>query len=282
MNSRYIHIGAWNIEHFGNKEDSNDENQYALAEHIELAGVDVLAMQELYITDIGNFTNNDLEKALELVQEHTGHKWKYEIFQNRNPEDTSQLCGIAWNDDRVKKVGETYPINVDYTIDFRGETLWLWDRRPHAIKFSAGEGKTDFAVVSLHMKANTGSPYIDRKKRHAEVMTLLDELSNIKKTVKEEDIIFLGDTNCKGRSEDAIRAFVEAGFDDLNEDDTTTYVKGNSAPFDRIFVPRTEQSKTFKYSRQYVMKASDHLAHDKYLSDHYVIKTSIKVRTDND
>ena len=37
MNSRYLSVGSWNIEHFGQLGDDNDENHYAIAQHIELA-----------------------------------------------------------------------------------------------------------------------------------------------------------------------------------------------------------------------------------------------------
>ncbi len=116
MNVRYLKIGSWNIEHFGRENDENNENQYAIAQHIELADVDIIALQELYVT----------------------------------------------------------------------------------------------------------------------------------------------------------------------EDDICTYVKGHNAPFDRIFVPRGEDRKPFLYSRQYILCSASPLSRDRYLSDHYIIKTMVKIRRDDD
>lgn len=280
MNSRYLILGSQNIEHFG-KKDSNDENEYALAEHIELSGVYILALQELYITSKIGFKNRHLRKALDLIEEHTGDHWEYETFPNRKESDKSQLCGIAQNSKRVTK-GETYRIPIAYKAQYEGKTLWLWDRSPHAVKFSADLNKTDIVVIPLHMKSNVGSPHIVKRTRFEEAKTLTDKLEIVKEHMQDEDIVLIGDTNCKGGYEDAVKEFIRGGFDDLNEDDITTFVKGDSAPFDRIFVPRGEERKPFLYSRQYILRAANPLAHDMYLSDHFVIKTSIKIRHDDD
>ncbi len=280
MNRRYLNIGSWNIEHFGRLDDNSD-NPYPIAEHIELAGIDILALQELYVTSDSKFENSYLEKALELVEEHTGDKWEYEIFPNRNPDDKSQLCGVAWNSSRVTK-DKSIKIPVKTSVEFNGDKMLLWDRIPHAIKFLTEKGKSDIIVIPIHMKSNVGKRHIVMRKRYEEAKTLMDNISYIEKKLKDKDIIILGDTNCKSRTEDAIQCFVNTGFEDLNEDDITTYVKGNSAPFDRIFVPMGEQRKAFLYSRQYILRSASPLEHDTYLSDHYLIKTMIKIRRDDD
>ena len=279
MNSRYLNIGSWNIEHFGKAGDENDENQYAIAQHIELAGVDILALQELYVTGADK-KNTHLRSALDLVEEHTGNRWEYEIFRNRNAGDKSQLCGVAWNSSKITKE-RTIQVPVDTSVDTDIGELKLWDRLPHAVKFKTEEGKTDLVIVSLHMKSNVGRRNEVVRKRHEEAKTLLANMDFIKNELEDEDIVFLGDTNCLKRSEDAIQVFLEHGYEDLNEDDVPTYVKG-SAPFDRIFVPSGEDRKPFLYSRQYILRSASPHAHDIYLSDHYVIKTMVKIRRDDD
>lgn len=279
MNKRYLNVGSWNIEHFGKMNDENDENQYAIAQHLELAGVDVLALQELYVTG-DHYTNSHLRAALDLVQEHTGNQWDYEIFPNRNPNDKSQLCGVAWNAGKLTKA-KVVAIPVETKATTELGDLWLWDRKPRAVKFETEPGKTDIVIVSLHMKSNVGRRHIVTRTRHEEAKTLMEHLNYIKAETDDQDIIFLGDTNCKDRSEGAIQEFINNGFDDLNEDDTPTYVKG-SAPFDRIFVPRGEDRKPFLYSRQYILRSASPHAHDIYLSDHYIIKTMVKIRKDDD
>lgn len=280
MNQRYLNVGSWNIEHFGRHTDENTENAYAIAEHVELAGVDILALQELYVTSEEGLKNEHIEKSLRLIEEHTGDEWDYDIFPNRSRSDRSQLCGIAWNASRVTKE-RTYEIPVETRARYEGKTIWLWDRKPHAVKFLTEEGKTDLIVVSLHMKSNVGKRNVVMRTRYEEAKTLMAQMDHVAETLGDRDIVLIGDTNCKARSEDAIQAFIGAGFDDLNEDDTPTYVKGR-APFDRIFVPRGEERAPFLYSRQYILTSASPLAHDTHLSDHYLIKTMVKIRKDDD
>lgn len=290
MKPRYVHIGSMNIEQFG-RDDDNPDNEFALAEHLEMSGVDVLALQELYATNkISNANvrpkNKFLGAALDLVKDHTGNEWKYEIFRNRSKNDTSQLCGIAWNTRRVKKVGKTFRIGVKNKANEAGLKLNLWDRHPHAVKFKALPGAdaevklTDFVIVSLHMKSNVGKRKIVTQTRYHEARELIGHLPSIQSEFDEKDVILLGDTNCKDKNEPAIQEFLGGGFDDLNEDDISTYYKGRNAPFDRIFVP--SDRKPFLYSRQYILRSASPLAHDRFLSDHYMIKTSIVVRRDDD
>lgn len=290
MKPRYVHIGSMNIEHFGRKDDKAD-NQYAIAEHIEMSGVDILALQELYVTnDISDPKtppeNGFLRAALQLIEDHTGQEWKYEIFRNRSKKDRSQLCGIAWNTQRVQKVTNTLRIAVKSKAKEGSLKLNLWDRHPHAVKFKALPGEdadielTDFVIVPLHMKSNVGKRHVVMRTRYHEARELIGQLPAIKTKFDEGDIIFLGDTNCKNRDEDAIQEFVGNGFEDLNEDDVPTYYKGENAPFDRIFVPADRRA--FLYSRQYVLRSASPLAHDRFLSDHYMVKTSIVIRKDED
>ncbi len=287
MSARYLQVASWNIEHFG-KDDNNDENQYAIAEHVELAGVDILALQEIYVTNIDDFRNGSegrnehLDGTLKLLLEHTGQEWKYELFRNRTESDTSQLCGILWNASRVEHK-RTIRLSVPKFVD-GGDMgkLWIWDRVPHAVHFSAGDQKIDLAIISIHMKSNVGTPIVVRRKRLEEAKSLIAELATVEaKLDGEKDIVILGDTNCKDGREEALDAFAAAGFEDLNSDDVTTFYRGKDAPFDRIFVPHRESRRAFRYSRQYVLRSTDSHSHDHYLSDHFIIKTSVKILKDD-
>ena len=292
MNARYMQIGSWNIEHLS-KVDPDDpadrkENEYALSEHIQMAGVDVLALQEIYVTDTDTWTNRHLDAAFELIHEHTGATWEYELFRKRRRDNTEQLCGIAWNTDAVKKVGETRRIDVTTKVERDGKTLHLWDRIPHAVKFSAGEGKLDLVVIPLHMKSNFGGSRKAMKVRHEEAKTLMKKLPAVLREMREEDVVLIGDTNIKGSYEKAIEVFADYGFEDLNADDIPTFVNSQKAPFDRIFVPKRaedgegEPAREFRFSRQYILRSADPDAHDRYLSDHYIIKTTVKILRDDD
>lgn len=275
----YIQLGTWNIKHLGSQptEDQRSQSVYALTDHIEMAGIDVLAIQEVYDTSFGHFRNEHLEQTCSLLKEHTQFDWKYTILPNRKPDDNSQLCGYLWNNSLIELVAAE-PIPVD----FKKEGLYLWDRRPHAVKFETrnkilGE-KRSFVTVGLHMKANTGGSK-DRKKRELEAEELVKNIPWIVEKMKDESLILFGDTNILGSWEKAAEIFTEAGFLDLNAEDTPTYA-GSTAPFDRIYL--REGRKEFQYSRQYVLQSANKHAHLGYLSDHYLVKTSIKIYVDED
>jgi endonuclease/exonuclease/phosphatase family metal-dependent hydrolase len=290
MDARYLHLGSWNIEHFGRDDDDdrNDENRFAISEHIQLAGVDILALQEIYVTNREEFergevgVNSHLDGAIDLLLEQTGEQWHYELFRNRQRNDTSQLCGVLWNASKVDRKGPSLRLDVEHSAQGDGDrTLRLWDRAPHAVKFSTGAGKIDLIVVPLHMKANTGPRNVVEQIRYEEVRTLLATLPDAAEELEERDIVLLGDTNCTGRSEPAIQTLVREGFEDLNAADAPTFVRGD-APFDRIFVPSAADRKAFKFSRQYILRSASPLSHDRFLSDHYVVKTTVKILEDDD
>jgi len=114
----YLQIGSWNVEHLS-KIGGRQESPYALADHIEVAGIHILASQEVYDTSPsgGQRRNRELTKVCELLEEHSqGEVWKYELFPNRDPTDQSQLCGVLWNDSVVQK-SETYRIPVERRVD---------------------------------------------------------------------------------------------------------------------------------------------------------------------
>jgi len=126
------------------------------------------------------------------------------------------------------------------------------------------------------MKANGADPRA-RKKRELEVEQLVKHIQWIIDEMEDESLILLGDTNILGSWERAIDTILDAGFYDLNSEDSPTYV-GGKAPFDRIFV--REDRPEFRYSRQYILRSANESAHLDYLSDHYLIKTSIKISID--
>lgn len=290
MDARYLHLGSWNIEHFGRGDEAgrSNENRFTISEHVQLAGVDILALQEIYVTNEAEFeagevgVNEHLDGAIELLLEQTGDRWHYELFRNRQRNDTSQLCGVLWNAGKVERQGPSLRLNVRHKVENGDDRpLLLWDRAPHAVKFSAGQGKIDLVVVTLHMKANTAQRNVVEQTRLEEVETLLETLPDVEEELEEQDIVLLGDTNCTSRSEPAIQRLVSSGFEDLNADDVPTFVRGN-APFDRIFVPSTGERRAFRFSRQYVLRSASPLSHDRFLSDHYVVKTTVKILKDDD
>lgn len=305
----FLQIASWNVEHLsGNKREGNNQSAYALADHIEMAGVDIVALQEIYVTDtdeevrlfdnqpvIANKAqserrNRDLDVVCYLLEEHLGSPWVYLILPNRSEGDTSQLCAVMWNDSRVRENG-VERLNVDFEVD--GDKLW--DRAPHAIKFTttinvwtrASDGTSvqeeqdrSIALVPIHMKSNYGGGSINPRKREREAKTLCEQLPWVEANM-DPSVILIGDTNIKENTEKAIDCFIEAGYVDLNSTDRSTYWshRYGHSPFDRAFAKADRDE--FKYTRQYILQSADLDAHDRELSDHYMIKISVKSYVDD-
>ncbi|MBM79826.1 MAG: hypothetical protein CMJ78_04445 [Planctomycetaceae bacterium] len=270
----YIKVGSWNIENLG--ERKYGQSHFALAEHIQMASVDILALQEIHDTDGPGapFRNSKLDQVMELLSERTGQTWQYELYPKREPEKTYQLCGVAWNSERVKKIGKAFRIPLDHKDGS------LWSRHPYAVKFQAAGGKNDLVIISIHMKSNVtkdGAP--DPAIRRAnEAKALAKVFDTVKKGFNDEDIMIVGDTNCLAADEDAMKSLVDLGLKDLNAKDATTYVTG--APFDHILVPKDQPE--FKYSKQYILAPTDPRAHRGSMSDHMLILTPVQIIDDDD
>lgn len=279
MSLTYIQLGTWNIKHLGQQPTEHERSQsvFALADHIEMAGIDVLAVQEIYVTHLsnGNDRNEHLDKTCDLLEEHTGTNWKYRIFKNRNPDDKSQLCGVIWNETLLELTQEL-PIPVEHSVG--GDSLW--DRKPHAVRFTTNEPilskHRSFVIVPLHMKAN-GRDRGARRKRQKEAEQLVAHIPWVIEQMDDSSLILLGDTNILGSWEKSVEAIIDAGFDDLNAEDDATYA-GSKAPFDRFFMKSDRPE--FKYSRQYTLRSASASAHERFLSDHFMVKTSIKIYVD--
>ena len=305
----FLQVASWNIEHLsGQPRAARRQSAYALADHIEMAGVDLIALQEVYVTpsdqEVRLFDNQpviqsrahserrnaDLDIVCYLLEEHLGIPWKYLIVPNRDAEDASQLCAVMWNTQRLTLDGFRA-----LDVKHNDGNLKLWDRRPHLISFTSdiqvwtrsatGEWeqelqKRGLSVVPLHMKSNYGGATKNRPVRAKEAETLCDALDAIKGEF-DPSLILLGDTNILRNDEPAIETFVTRGFIDMNNNDGGTYwSKGfGESPFDRIFV--AEGRPEFKYSRQYILRSSDLTQHDRFLSDHYMIKMSVKDYVDD-
>lgn len=305
----FLQIASWNIEHLsGHPRATRKQSAYALADHIEMAGIDLIALQEVYVTpsdeEVRLFENqpviesratserrnSDLDIVCYLLEEHLDIKWSYLILPNRQSGDKSQLCAVLWNTQRLT-IGDVRPLNVQHEI----EELKLWDRKPHLVSFktaievwrrsATGEWEKQpetrtISIVPLHMKSNYGGVTVNRKVRAFEAQTLCDAITEISSEI-DPSLILLGDTNILRNDEPAIETFVSRGFIDLNNNDAATYWSKDydEAPFDRIFI--AVERPEFRYSRQYVLRSSDLTQHDKLLSDHYMIKMSVKDYVDD-
>ena len=146
------------------------------------------------------------------------------------------------------------------------------------MKFSAGDNLTDFVVIPVHMKSNVDGATLGRNQRAAEARELVAQLAGVRTRFNDRDIIIIGDTNCLSAGEDALGSYIQEGFVDLNAEDLPTFVTGTS-PFDRVFVPTGQEE--FRFGCQYTLIPSDRQAHERSLSDHFLILTTLRVMADD-
>jgi endonuclease/exonuclease/phosphatase family metal-dependent hydrolase len=270
----WMTIGSWNIENLG--KGQGGQKPKALAEHLQLVGLDVLALQEIHDDDGNAAThrNSKLDATFAILNTRPGNDWEYVLFPKREASDTTQLTGVAWNKKRVSKVGDPLKIAV---VD-NDPQFDLWKRHPHAVEFSVASGKTDFVIIPLHMKSNIWEGGPPKKQREGEAKALVAALAAVKTHFGDDDLILIGDTNCITADESALAAFSAAGFEDLNTGDRATYISGGA--FDRILVKGGQPE--FKFSRQYVLVPTDSSTHEGTLSDHFLVVSSLKVLQDDD
>jgi 5'-nucleotidase (lipoprotein e(P4) family) len=285
-----IRLGAWNVEQLGSPDQRSEPGRNVaqkpedLAAYIAKARVDVLALEEIGDTDGLDWrhSNDTLDQTFKLLNDQTQQAWKYLLFPKKHEDETFQLTGVAWNEKRVQAIGAPYRIGV---IDDPADKLDPWQRQPHAVKFSAGPGQTDFVVVPLHLKSNVGGA-ATAKQRAYEARALVRQLVALRSHFIDEDIVLLGDTNCLTHQEEALQVLTAAGFRDLNAGDTpTTYRGGPYAPaaFDRILVPGNQPE--FQASKLEVLAPpsdAEQVDHKQRLSDHFMVITTIAVTADDD
>ncbi|WP_046115425.1 endonuclease/exonuclease/phosphatase family protein [Aquincola tertiaricarbonis] len=313
----FIQVASWNVEHLsGHPRAQRRQSAFALADHIEMAGIDVIALQEIYVTDSAEKVslsskpgapdvsvaawekerrNSDLDVVCAVLKEHLDTDWRYLILPNRTAGDKSQLCAVLWNTGRL-----TFRAATPLQVSHKEGTKVLWDRKPHLVSFQSdvltwrrddagkwhqlGEKRT-LSVVPLHMKSNFGGATASRAVRAAEAKTLCEALKAAEAAAGaawDPSVLLLGDTNILNNSEPAIETFIANGWRDLNNNDQSTYWSPqfpNGSPFDRVFV--AENRREFRYSRQYILRSSDLEAHDRFLSDHYMVKVSVKDYVDD-
>ena len=288
-----IRVGAWNIETLGSP-DSRDymrkspSNGYGvprkpaeLAELIQALRLDVLALSEIDDTGAreGPATNRVLDEAFRILNRRSGNDWAYRLFPKRIRRYRSQHTGLAWNRRRIRAVGRRFRIPV---ADVTSRRFFEWDRHPHAMKFTRGKGRTDFVVISIHMKAGRNDAAV--KQRRSEAEALVRELSEIQEHFQDRDIILIGDFNMLRRSEPAGRVYRKRGsLFDLNYSDRSTHIA--DLPFDRCYIPRAQRENEFAGVTQVQIAApppGEQRRFRRQFSDHWPIVVEFAELADDD
>jgi endonuclease/exonuclease/phosphatase family metal-dependent hydrolase len=288
-----IRIGTWNIEWLGQPTKRSGKGQgFAqtpedMADYIAASKTSILALEEVLATGTRNGTSslrsNELDAAFAALKNKTGETWEYVLNAGKgNPDD--QLTGVAWNTARVSTSdASAQPWRLPIKGGQSSQGSGLWNRPPHAMKFSFGEGKTDIVMIVLHMKADYNGDFAVQ--RSEEAKALIAVLPGVESRFKDRDVVLLGDLNTTSPGEACLVGYANAGYADLNPKNEQTHWRGGAT--DRIFVPESQPE--FKGREFEVMsdrylepKRWDPGEFKKRLSDHYIVVTTIAVMNDDD
>ena len=292
-----IRVGAWNIERLGSPDERDwpydrpshghgvQRDAQDIAEQILAMNVDVLALSEIDDDDQDDERRNNsiLDTVFyEHLNQESGNDWKYRLFAGRRRDSTEQHTGLAWNREKVTAVGRPLRVAVS---DLTSNEFAEWDRTPHAMKFRRAEGRTDFVVVPIHMKAGATEGNVEQ--RNHEARSLLVELQEIREHFRDDDIILIGDFNFRGlddgraRDEPAGGTFREQGLFDLNYYDQGTHI--TDWALDRCYIPRSQRENEFEDVQSIevlVPENKTNFRHD--LSDHWPIVLQFPELEDDD
>jgi endonuclease/exonuclease/phosphatase family metal-dependent hydrolase len=177
-----LRIGAWNLEHFGSRNDPprTDEDMQAIADYIRDLDVQVLAVCEI-----------NGEKPLKELVKLIGPEWKFVLGTSGNVGQEGQVApGVLWDNARVEMVG------AGELSELSGQSSsgLIFHRAPVVASFRDRAGGPDFRVVSVHFKAGRTPEDFDR--RSAEGKSLRGYLEKLVTDDNEDnDIVVLGDFN---------------------------------------------------------------------------------------
>jgi hypothetical protein len=154
----------------------------------------------------------------------------------------------------------------------------MWERVPHAMKFTAGNGH-DFVVVPIHMQSSRG-PGDHMAHRVAEARELAGQVRAIAQNLSDPDVILIGDFGAPNSTETTVRLLKDVGFRDLNAGDAPTHLSG--AAYERAFAPADQPEFIGPVMRSV---PSPTLAGENFrarLSDHYIAYFELKLTGDRD
>lgn len=292
-----LRIASWNIEWLGKPEDRSGlargvaQSADDIADYIKSSDASIVAVEEVVSRERGfPFRSPEIEAALARLREWAKQNWEYVLFPGRAEGD--QLTGVLWNRDAVTALNQAgkpwdqtrdrpWALPIPKARSAQGSSLW--NRPPHAMKFSAGTGKTDVVVIVLHMKADYNGDFAAHRKEEA--AALIRALPQVRAQFKDKDLVLIGDTNCPNGPEAATRDIEASGFHDLNTAARQTHWQGGT--MDRAFVPLDQP----EFKRHAFEVLSDSYLKKRGLSpkdfkrrysDHFMIVTTVDVTEDDD
>jgi endonuclease/exonuclease/phosphatase family metal-dependent hydrolase len=193
-----LRLGAWNLEHFGSRNDPprTDQDVQAIADFIRGLDVQVLAVCEI-----------DGEKPLKDLVKRIGPEWKFVVGTSGRVGQEGQVApGVLWDDSRVEMLG------AGELSELAGQSAsgLIFHRQPVVAAFRDRAGGPDFRVVSVHLKAGRTPEDFDR--RGAEAKGLRNYLEKlVSDENQDDDIVVLGDFNHDPSAGEA-DAWTDGGF----------------------------------------------------------------------
>lgn len=193
-----LRIGAWNLEHFGSRNDPprTDEDMQAIADYIRDLDVQVLAVCEI-----------NGEKPLQDLVKRIGPEWKFVLGTSGNVGQEGQVApGVLWDDSRVDMLG------AGELSELSGQTAagLVFHRAPVVAAFRDRAGGPDFRVVSVHFKAGRTPEDFDRRTAEGKSLrAYLEKLASEEN--QDDDIVILGDFNHDPSAGEA-DAWTDGGF----------------------------------------------------------------------
>jgi len=177
-----LRLGAWNLEHFGNRNDPprTDEDVQAIADYIGKIGVQALGVCEI-----------DGEKPLKELVKRIGPGWKFTLGTTGKVGQEGQVAlGILWDDSRLEMLGAG---ELSELSGHQSAGL-VFHRAPVVAAFRDRAGGPDFRVVVVHLKAGRTPEDFERREAEGEALCgYLEKL--ISDTKEDDDIVVMGDFN---------------------------------------------------------------------------------------
>jgi len=193
-----LRLGAWNLEHFGSRNDPprTDEDVQAIADYIRTLDVQVLAVSEI-----------NGEKPLKELVGRIGPDWKFVLGTSGNVGQEGQVApGVLWDDSRVEMVGAGELAE----LSSQSSAGLIFHRIPVVAAFRDRAGGPDFRIVSVHLKAGRTPEDFDR--RTAEGKSLREYLEELVAAgTEDDDLVVLGDFNHDSSAGEA-NVWTDGGF----------------------------------------------------------------------
>ena len=193
-----LRLGAWNLEHFGSRNDPprTDEDVQAIADYIRDLDVQVLAVSEI-----------NGEKPLGELVKRIGSEWKFVLGTSGHVGQEGQVApGVLWDNSRVEMLGA----GELSELSERGSAGLVFHRAPVVAAFRERAGGPDFRVVSVHLKAGRTPEDFDRRTAEGKSLrAYLEKLASDES--QDDDIVVLGDFNHDTSAGEA-DAWTDGGF----------------------------------------------------------------------